>query len=97
MNDLVTFIRSQLDEDERVAKKIYGDWDEESWREVFPDGEPPLPRLQAEVDAKRAILDLYEDSAGKGLHPSAMAIMIRVVAQMVRPYAHRDGFREEWR
>ncbi|WP_189079229.1 DUF6221 family protein [Mangrovihabitans endophyticus] len=77
MDDLVTFIRAQLDEDEGLARTAIG----EPWSgtvEIGPNEDDLLcndsgisrhivrwdpARVLAEVDAKRRVLRLYESSS----------------------------------
>lgn len=84
MEDLIGFIRAQLDEDERVAKKAgeamgfddpsfpdyrtYDGWELEA-ADAFIDHLSPA-RVLREVESKRAILD-WHDAAWKNLngHP----------------------------
>jgi Family of unknown function (DUF6221) len=60
MNDLVEFLRARLDEDERAALNVRPDQDysdsahQERWSPA---------RVLREVEAKRAIVDDYEDAA----------------------------------
>lgn len=87
--DLVTWLRAQLDEDERVAR---------AW---LPLGNPteadrdhiarhdPI-RVLAEVDAKRRILD-----AITRIDISHVAAR-DLVAMLALPYAQREGYLEEW-
>lgn len=89
MDDLVTWYRAQLDEDERVAR---ADWE---WRETDPwDGTPPL------IAAQRAVIDLHPMIAGRcegcGIeteHPEG-CLTIRTLATA---YADRPGYQEAWR
>ena len=119
-DDLVTWLRAALDEDERVARAASpSPWtlDEQSGRgEVWADITaanrdavcdtesgalgPSLDtarhlfrwqpaRVLAEVEAKRRILDLYEELYEPGLYEA--------VALLALPCADRPGYQEAWR
>jgi hypothetical protein len=106
-DDLITWLRAQLDEDERVAR---------AW---LPLGNPTAAdrehiarhdpaRVLAEVDAKRRILDehkTYDVHSGFGcgicafngwdkvIEPEGWCTTVRLLAL---PYADRLGYRSEW-
>jgi hypothetical protein len=106
MEDLVTWLRAQLDEDERVARRAAdfrfnyqgGSGVGDTLIRRFADPK----RALAEVDAKRRILEQHpEDGEGfcgdgiglvgcKWAHPCPT---LRLVAL---PYADRPDYREEW-
>jgi hypothetical protein len=106
VDELVAWLRQQIDEDERA-------WQMVAARDVVEllHGEPLAPRMLAEVTAKRAILDwcsererIYvgtvatdvprpEDFVDGQLKRPADAVVIRLLAQ---PFAGRPGWREEW-
>lgn len=99
MDELVAWLRAQLDEDERVIQEAAEDYfyAEGHGRAVYrwfdrwaPD--QPDPML-AEVEAKRALLDWAVAWLERDCAPWN-ADAIRLLAQ---PYAGRDGWREEWR
>jgi hypothetical protein len=102
MDDLVTWLRAQLDDDERVigaACLHIDDCGGSGFASHFDDD-----RLLAEVEAKRRILDLADPAVMKALgtqdpgfrdgYVAACEDAIKAIAQ---PYAGRDGFRDEWR
>lgn len=127
MDDLVTWLRAQLDEDEQAARRLpeghrlYVDDDGcvEQPREQWSDGTDRLPNHHntwllmydraerlAEVEAKRHILDEYatwaEGHDEKQAHrfigsTSGLAAMAMVIRLLAKPYAGREGWREEWR
>lgn len=130
--DLIAFIRAQLDDDERVAREAsdYGS----TWRRgddaIYPSDEArhpgaiitgvygglqdhyaehiarndPKARL-AEIEAKRRILDRYEDALARQQDPEYSQIAAHVCAEeyegwiipeLAAPYAGRPGWRSEW-
>jgi hypothetical protein len=132
MDDLVTWLRAQLDDDERVARAAdSGRWLPEDkgitfeYRaDDFHDGEAQArlvadtranqwhiarwdpARVLAEVDAKRRILDRYEDALARQQDPehSQVAAHVQVeeyedwiLPSLALPYADRPGYRDEWR
>lgn len=99
MNDLVEWLRAQLDQDEVVASA-----------EVFPHR---IKRGLAEVAAKRQLIDGHDpdwprlecptccgydgnDNYGVERRPRE-AYPCRVVRLLALPYADRPGYRDEWR
>lgn len=135
MDDLVAWLRQQLDEDERVALAAAQlaqtrDWwasaegkvhdanaegyrnllgGENAWSldeigEHIARWDPA--RVLAEVEAKRRVLDRYEDALARCDDPdeSQLAAGIQVseyedwiIPQLAQPYAGQPGWREEWR
>ena len=124
MNDLITWLRGVLDEDERVARAAQ-DQMPADWRvEVLKAADPSSAKLAisdlvttfhhgwvlADIAAKRAILDeiledlramhsaiIYfegDEYGDPGGIPAAADKLVRLLASA---YAHRDGFRDEWR
>jgi hypothetical protein len=62
-------------------------------------------RVLAEVDAKRRILDRYEDALARQQDPEHSQIAAHIQAEeyedwiilaLAQPYAGQDGWREEW-
>ena len=134
MNDLIAWLRAQLDEDERLARAAQIDelvwqsgpgvsYDTQGWvRAVSNDDSWMIcethtraqsdhiarhdpARVLAEVEAKRAILDLHDsdgghecvgpaDAWGTATIHAQTCPTLRLLAQ---PYADRHGYREEWR
>ncbi|MEV4767781.1 DUF6221 family protein [Micromonospora humida] len=110
MDDLVTWLRAQLDDDERVARKAgqRGKW----W---FASGDRSVDlhaltahakrwdpaRVLAEVDAKRSILSLHRCDDAGGPDPICNVCLYTPTCETVKtlalPYADRPGYREEWR
>ncbi|MFI2664862.1 DUF6221 family protein [Micromonospora carbonacea] len=95
MDDLVTWLRAQIDDRERVvraAKEIrkpyYFEFIDEA-AQPFVDLMLDPDRELAELDAKRRVLDLYEELNEPHLYEA-----IRLLAL---PHADRPGYREEWR
>lgn len=68
-DDLTTWLRERLDEDERLTRKAAATDGE--WRWVDRVKQVIAARLLAEVDAKRRILELYDVSADRSLSPMA--------------------------
>lgn len=106
--DLVSFLRARLDEDERVAT-VLGDDMRQSW--AIPEDESVAvihmhrhapARVLAEVDAKRRILDEYEQATGQyATHSQVSAgeeIGLRfAVKALALPYAEHPSYDEAWR
>jgi hypothetical protein len=109
VDELIAFLRHQLDEDERVARALepaYG---------IYPDGHTQagseyldrfyVDRVLAEVEAKRRIVDEwnrrwdaedpdYDVRRTDDNWGDALTFAVKLLAQ---PYAGREGWREEWR
>jgi hypothetical protein len=110
MDDLVTWLRAQIDEDERIARPLA----ERPWTwlpdEVMRDMSEHIvrhdpARVLREIEAKRRILDVVlpkvaelqgacDDEWGARLEPDGDDMLLRTLAL---PYADRAGYREEWR
>lgn len=113
MDDLVEWLRAQLDEDERSARACAGDgeWDAADIAIYGADLAPEVrahmaqhdpARVLREIDAKRQALDHYErirQHTKRGEEPYVLAegAVAKQVQIMALPYADRDGFREDWR
>lgn len=113
MEALIAFLRAALNEDERVARQATV----QGVRDLVKDNmnrfhvvrhvarwEPD--RVLVEVEAKRRILDRYEDAIARQTDPDYSEITARDQAQeyedwiipaLAQPYAGRPGWREEWR
>jgi hypothetical protein len=100
--DLVTWLRAQIDEDQWHAEELRRSrWSHvdfvtsrgsSTWRCIDPD------RLLAEVEAKGRILDEIERAEGACLNGRCDPIDAdRIVRLLAHPYADRDGYRREWR
>jgi hypothetical protein len=110
MDDLITWLRAQLDDDERVAQEaISWTWRPELTNE-FVSAEHIArwdpARVLAEVEAKRRILDLHEQAVPDGHDQMGYRFACEHCAQttpcptlrlLAQPYAERDGWQEEWR
>jgi hypothetical protein len=96
--DLITWLRAQLDDDERDAPmrhRLTCDY-------APSDGGQPcscaLPDLTlAEVDAKRRILDRLRGEDGFWRNDITSGTAEPVVRLLALPYADRPGYRETWR
>lgn len=122
MSDLIAWLRGCLDDDERKVAAMAREAKRADTAPIF-QGYPPNwlagvdifvspKRWQAEVDAKRKILDLAEVLLNPvptpvGYPAAARAIKVEVEAAeeqaatallslLAQPYAGRDGWREEW-
>lgn len=97
MDDLVTWLRSRLDEDERVAQAAEGScWHVEYCDDGmagFHDHHDPA-RVLAEVKAKRAIVDWID---GELADDAAQQMPWELACHLAAVYADREGYRDEWR
>jgi hypothetical protein len=92
MDDLVTWLRAQLDEDERELDGSR--WDDSNW--ALP-GWLDRPRLKAEFDAKRALIE-ETIRPFLGIGETTMSRVAWVSLRLLAlPYADQPGYREEWR
>lgn len=99
MDDLVRWLRAQLDEDDAEARRGYlkaeplPDFD--GWDNSTTAGLPPAvaARVLREIEAKRGIVDRYAwlrehgDTGGTAW----------VLPLLALPFADRPGFQEAWR
>jgi Family of unknown function (DUF6221) len=108
-DDLVTWLRAQLDEDERIAGNApcslnNGDWP--FWVEVVDNAEyesaahyrdqfPPKLRLR-EVEAKREMLEVAESSVIGWTDGGEKELGREILRLLALPYADRPGYRAEW-
>lgn len=94
MDDLVTWLRARLDEDAADINESRalspGDlhWSMPDWLD--------RPRLLAEVDAKRRILDEVVGGLAKE-ERWARRFAVHLARLLALPYADQPGYREEWR
>lgn len=98
MDDLITWLRAQLDDDERVAREAQA----EAFG-LYPDGHGDATlaflnrfnedRVLAEVDATRRILDELAIGVPDGDPDGWLGSIARLLAL---PYAGRPGYHEEW-
>lgn len=115
MNELVAFLRARLEDDEERAFAARAQWDDEDARQEWND----LPeasfaharnldpaRVLREVEAKRRILDRYEDAVVRREDPdhSQLAAQVQiqeyadwVIPLLAVPYADHPDYRQEWR
>lgn len=132
MDDLISWLRDQIDDDERAARSAGGDkWiasglafvDDSSGHAVVSTERMDSgvqahiarhnpARVLAEVEAKRRILDKWQDPATverfpDGVHDGrdwdereAQVSRARTIDRLVRllalPYADRPGYQSEW-
>jgi hypothetical protein len=114
MDELVTWLRAQLDEDERKVAAMQRETRRVQTAPIF-QGHPPNwlagvdifvspTRWQAEVEAKRRMLDLADPGVMKALgtqdpdfRDGYVTAHEDVVKLLALPYAGREGYREEWR
>ncbi|MET8694736.1 DUF6221 family protein [Streptomyces bauhiniae] len=103
MDDLVQWLTTQLDEDERIARAADADLSNVFTRiEVF-DAEMAADerhivthgpaRVLREIDAKRRIVERYAWLREHG----DTGDIAWVLPLLALPYEDREGFREEWR
>ena len=103
-DDLVTWLRAQLDDDERVAHRVDPNQAPDQLRAmVTREGSLPFlvvdsARVLAEVDAKRRLLDWLERRDDWALDNNLWTWdSAEAVALLALPYADREGYRDEWR
>lgn len=104
MDDLIAWLRAQLDEDERKVAAMEREANRVQTAPIFQSHPPNWlagvdifvspTRWQAEVEAKRRILDMVVPGNYYGGYGEAYLDVVRELAQ---PYAGRSGWREEWR
>src|ERR1051326_543591 len=106
MDDLVAWLRAQLDEDERVARWAQRQRAEDgsTWWWDEPDSESGAEhlislfnpdRVLREVEAKRGILDDLPNPAE--VSDGMWLLSDRMIRRLVSVYADRPGYRDEWR
>lgn len=101
MDELITWLHAQLDEDERVAQRAC-EW---TWRpelanefvsaEHIARWDPA--RVLVEVEANRRILDWAVQAIQVTEADSYQLGVEDVVRMVAQPYAGREGWREGWR
>lgn len=115
--ELVQWLQGALDEDEQAARDAVG-----GWIPLGPAETDPRPvaghmrrhdpaSVLADIAAKRAILDRYDDAcqlertkpgydAVARLNVSLAKVLApeleRIVRLLASAYAHRPGYRQEW-
>lgn len=111
MNDLVTWLRAQLDEEAERAKR--GQWiaqfvSQSGRRDIGStrahskaierEGGFSPSRVLAEVEAKRRILDWLDDAQDRATMGDYFGLYTdEAVKLLALPYADQPGYREEWR
>ena len=104
MDDLITWLRAQLDEREQQLEFMASQGIDAV---IAPGGTPVLTEInfgRRDIDAKRRILDEYEDYAADDdsdyehaqFAATSASALLRAVQLLALPYAGRDGWREEW-
>ena len=103
MDDLITWLRAQLDDDERILEHARDDRVSRmarAGRTIVADAgmleEFTRDRLLREVEAKRRILGLVTD-AGQQWGDGYTEAYRDVVKLLALPFSDRPGYREEWR
>ena len=111
MSDLVTWLRAQLDADERIARGARADYfTPEVLLQFSAAGDAAHvvthdpARVLRQVAAMRNIVDAYEfaihraaQHRGDVASSAAVLVMLHVLKLAATIYADRDGYREEWR
>ncbi|MFE1949991.1 DUF6221 family protein [Streptomyces sp. NPDC059524] len=110
MDDLVQWLRAQLDEDERVNQSL------EDWHAMGCESIPvagyngPFPcdcgvpgRIEREIDAKRQMLGYLfpaleqTDQLIEGEWNGHDDLAGKLLSLLALPYADRPGYRDDWR
>lgn len=108
-DNLVTWLRAQLDEDERRAERVTAH--DQRWEFLPPRAHEYARRFGPkraldDVEAKRRIIDLVlDDKDGvacanrlvEGEYDDDMQLPERLLKLLALPFAGRPGWREEWR
>ncbi|MGJ3223773.1 DUF6221 family protein [Micromonospora aurantiaca (nom. illeg.)] len=102
MDDLVIWLRQQLDDDEQAAVAAghashFYDCSGECFdhHERWDDA-----RVLAEVEAKRRLLRQFElrgNAVRATVQPSTGGVWDDLLRMLALPYADRPGYREQWR
>lgn len=93
MDAQVAWLRAQFDEDEVWASRLPNEAGQIFNGEQFVDA-PNRVRMLREVEAKRQMLDEHLSYYGEG---SDANWPVRVLTWLTLPYAHRPGYRDEWK
>jgi hypothetical protein len=108
VDDLVTWLRTQLDEDQLDAtsqKRLEAQFAPSNARATASIYIPPLAliggagnpdRVLVEVDAKRRMLSAIE-RLDQSANIDAGAAASELARLLALPYADREGYRDEWR
>jgi hypothetical protein len=109
LSELIPWLTEQLDQDEKVARAARPDRHRAIVTEVLGTGalgahlqarhvaEWDPARVLAEIDAKRRIIALTCDGADGGYPSGYYEAKTDVICLLALPYAHRPGYREEWK
>ncbi|MFI2650192.1 DUF6221 family protein [Micromonospora fulviviridis] len=104
--DLATWLRQQLDDDEQTARAVTADPLSDCWFDCIGDGHADHhlrwdpARVLAEVDTKRRLLEQFRlrgDSVRTTVQPSTGGVWDDLLRMLALPYADRPGYRAEWR
>lgn len=111
-DDLVTFLRAQLDEEQRLANLLpmgfaaHGQWSEDDLNAITWACNPA--RVLAEVAAKRAIIDIHDPGDTTKTRwwcaycrdPDKPVFMARMPCHHLRllalPYVNQPGYQPQW-
>lgn len=98
-DELITWLRGVLDEDEARYRPLVEDWQHpEVW-----DGGDAVDDLHhwrwqlADIAAKRAILDEYDGGDPPTDKPRPAYGLWRAAKHLAMAYADRPGYRDKWR
>lgn len=100
-DDLVVWLRAQLDQDEQIARAAHGrNWlDDDEWvldeDAHILEGQPSNTRHAARHDPAFAIADIR--AKRRLLAEAKRAQTDYIVRLLASAYADRDGYRNEWR
>lgn len=113
MTDLLTWLRAQLDEDERKVAAMQREARRVQTAPIFQDHPPNWlasvdifvspKRWQDEIDAKRRIIEAFEQRETESQHPDGAVFgyhatgLLLAIRHLAAAYADRPGYREEWR
>ena len=95
-SDLVTWLRAQLDEDERIARNFDSTTVRVTFFYRFLD-EFDEDRILAEIEAKRRIIELHQQ--GDKVDECFICFAVwpcGTLRALALPYANRPGYLKEW-
>ena len=109
-DDLITWLRAQLDEDEAEIRKHPDDdgvWVPGNFEATEESNYPCTPVLLvsktfalADIDAKRRLLQQFElrgNAVRATVQPSTGGVWDDLLRMLAVPYADQPGYRDEWR
>lgn len=111
MDDLVTWLREQIAEDEEAARKRMHHAQENhlllqdpkylglfvpGWHE-WPEIEAAAAHALAQCEAHTAILDRYERADKENHAPDAYSLADDLLRALALAYQHRPGYQDMWR